>query len=141
MGPIARCKQPTAHAVRPRVDNRGLPGMVIGGGGRKREVKTASQASSFQPVSADRSSYRYLVRTLSLMAMPLWPGAKRAGRQKALVGEVKEAKEAENSPRVDTGVTIAPFDGNLLRARRADDTLHDKNGNAVGSWPLAVGCW
>lgn len=97
MGPIAKCKQPTALAVRPRDDNRGLPGMRLGGGGRKREMKTASQASSFQPVSGGRSSYQYLVRTLSLMAMPLWPGARRAGRQKALVGEVKEAEEAENS--------------------------------------------
>lgn len=42
---------------------------------------------------------------------------------------------------LDTGVTMAPLDGNLVRARGADDTLHDKNGNAVGSWPLTVGCW
>lgn len=39
------------------------------------------------------------------------------------------------------GVTMAPFDGNLVRARRADDTLHDRNGNVVGCWLLVVGSW
>lgn len=80
-GQMQAASQPTAHAVRSRVDNRGLSGMRFGGGWRG-EMKTASQASSFQPVtaSAGRSRDWYLVRTLSLMAMLLWPGARRAGQ-------------------------------------------------------------
>lgn len=92
--------------------------------------------------------------------MLLWPGARRAGRhrrEKALMSEVKKAKEAETSLGAaqvlkmiavfasamvdDSGVAMAPFDGHLLRMRRADDTLDAKNGNTVGSWQLAVGSW
>lgn len=36
---------------------------------------------------------------------------------------------------------MTPLDGHLLRMRIADGTLDDKNGNAVGSWQLAVGSW
>jgi hypothetical protein len=40
---------------------------------------------------------------------------------------------------LDTDAAMAPFGGHLLCMGIGDDTLDDKNGNAVGSWPWAVG--
>lgn len=78
-------KRPTAHAI-------GLWGKVDTAGHRHHP--------SSQSVCIGKSSYGCLVRTLSMTPTLLWPRGRRAGwhgRQKALVGEVKKAEEAETS--------------------------------------------
>lgn len=93
---MARCKQPTAHAVRPRVDNRGLSGMRFWGG----EDSLAGiilPASQCRQVPLPVSGQNLIVDGDAAVARSQEPGARRAGQQKALVGEVAEAEEAENS--------------------------------------------
>lgn len=101
-------------------------------------------------------SYRCLVRTLSLDANPAV-----ARRQAGLGGTDTQRRlrvrpgsgMLENNCRVRQPWCGQPtrclildlqwllFDGRLLRRRRADDTLDDKNGKAVGCWLLVAGCW